>query len=369
MTLVHVTENVKGGIATYLDTVAEAQCARYGAEAVMFLVTPDGRTNLRAVPAANKVPVAPARGSLRAFLRYARDVGRELRHRQPTVVHAHSTHAGVVVRALRLCWVHRARVVYCAHGWSFDREDGAVRRCLYQIMERLLAPQAAKILCISKHDYRRGREIGIPRARLALVYNGIAESGAAPSGTAFDAVPDDKAPLRLLFLGRIDRQKGFDVLCAALDACTRPWRLVCIGARVLDDSDDAALAPHPSIDYKGWLPGEAIAAELARADAVVVPSRWEGFGLVAVEAMRQGRAVVASRAGGLPEIVVEGETGRLVPPGDAEALSRTLADLNPADLGAWGAAGYRRYSDFFTSARLNARLDDIYEAVGLARNE
>ena len=70
-----------------------------------------------------------------------------------------------------------------------------------------------------------------------------------------------------------------------------------------------------------------VAPVLERAEVVVVPSFGEGFGMVALEAMERGRPVIASDVGGLPEIVADGRTGLLVPPGDVEALARAIAEL------------------------------------------
>jgi len=361
MKTLHVTESVKGGIATYLDSIVPAQHARHGTEGLAFAVTPDGAASLRAVPARSCHPVAPARGSLLAFLAYVRDVARVIRDLQPEVIHAHSTFAGVVVRILRLLGWHRAGVIYCPHGWSFDRHDGRLRALGYRVLERALAGLADRIVCISRHDYWQARRLGIPRHRLALACNGLPP---APAPQAADTAPGPGPTLRLAFVGRLDRQKGVDVLLAALQRLDRPWHLVCAGAPVLDDADPgeattAARAPPGTITYTGWLEAAEVSAILARCDAVVVPSRWEGFGLVAVEAMRQGRAVIASEVGGLGEIVVEGETGALVPPDDPAALAACLNGLDLAALPAWGTAGARRYRAFYTDRQLAARLAEI----------
>lgn len=363
MRILHVTESVKGGIATYLQTIAPRQLALFSAGEVTFLVTPDGAETLTAIPASSRRCVARVRGSRTGLLRYTWDVCREVRRIEPDLIHAHSTFPGLVIRVLRAFGLHRARVVYCAHGWSFDREDGFLRPRLYRLLERLLAPLSERIVCISKYEYRQGRAAGIPRTRLALVYNGVPDLWRQPP-PAHEPEPGPSDVLRLVFLGRIDHQKGLDILVDALRRLDRPWRLVCIGARVLDDGADCERETQQGrIHYRGWLGTDDIGRELAASDAVVVPSRWEGFGLVAAEAMRQGKAVVASRVGGLPEVVVDGETGRLAAPGDATGLARVLNGLRHAELRAWGAAGRRRYRDFFTSTCLHERLGEIYRGL------
>jgi glycosyltransferase involved in cell wall biosynthesis len=102
-----------------------------------------------------------------------------------------------------------------------------------------------------------------------------------------------------------------------------------------------------------------------RARVVVVPSLGEGFGLVALEAMERGRAVVASDVGGLPEIVEPGRTGLLVPPGDPAALAAALLELvrNPERTAAMGAAGRERALTAFSQERCTDGIEALYRAA------
>jgi glycosyltransferase involved in cell wall biosynthesis len=103
---------------------------------------------------------------------------------------------------------------------------------------------------------------------------------------------------------------------------------------------------------------------LAAADLVVVPSLNEGMGRVLVEAMALGRPVVATRVGGIPAVVVEGETGSLVPPDDPPALARAVSDLlkNPGLRERMGAAGRQR-AEQFSLAVMESRLLDLYRGL------
>lgn len=95
----------------------------------------------------------------------------------------------------------------------------------------------------------------------------------------------------------------------------------------------------------------------------VVPSLLEPFGLVAIEAMAYGRPVVASRTGGLAEIVVDGETGRLVPPGDPQALAQALEELlgDPRRALWMGEAGRLRFESLFTLERMVENTLLVYD--------
>jgi glycosyltransferase involved in cell wall biosynthesis len=107
------------------------------------------------------------------------------------------------------------------------------------------------------------------------------------------------------------------------------------------------------------------AAWLARADVFAHTSRWEGFGIVLLEAMLARLPVVATRASAIPEIVVEGETGLLAEPGDAAAIARGLDELlAAADLRArFGEAGRRRALSEFSVARMVERTIAVYEGA------
>ncbi len=119
------------------------------------------------------------------------------------------------------------------------------------------------------------------------------------------------------------------------------------------------------VEWLGWLEPEAMSAAIRRARVVALPSRWpEPFGIVGIEAMGQARAVVASRVGGIPEWLDDGETGRLVTADDTEALAGALAELvddqgRAADL---GLEGWRRSERFAPEVHLTA-LDELYAEV------
>jgi glycosyltransferase involved in cell wall biosynthesis len=117
------------------------------------------------------------------------------------------------------------------------------------------------------------------------------------------------------------------------------------------------------IEFLGWMDSAGVAAQINACDVVVMPSRWEGFGLVAVEAMRAGKAVWASAVGGLREVVEDGVTGRLFPVGDVAALRALLAQAERATLQRMGEAGRRRFLAHYTSDRTHARLLHLYAEV------
>lgn len=172
-------------------------------------------------------------------------------------------------------------------------------------------------------------------------------------------------PKLILFVGRLNAQKGARHLIRAVATMQEHTRL-----RIIGDGPDAAEL-HRQAGAQGlanrvtWLPPQpqhALAAHYRQAGVVVVPSIDEGLGMVAVEAQLCEAPVVASRSGGLPDVVQDGRTGRLVPPAAPEPLSRMLDALvaNPASAAALGVEGRRAALATFSPEAVAVRYADIY---------
>jgi glycosyltransferase involved in cell wall biosynthesis len=173
----------------------------------------------------------------------------------------------------------------------------------------------------------------------------------------------DPEPDRLLFVGRLDREKGIQIL---LEACSRlkvPYRLRILGAAEVDDNDKtvaAMLREDALVGCCEMRPPTSRHSELsayyAAAAIVVVPSIWgDPSPLVRLEAMAHGRPVVAFASGGVSSAVEHGITGLLVPRADAQGLADGLQVLlsDPAKARSMGRAG-RRYVESRLSARQHA---------------
>ena len=167
--------------------------------------------------------------------------------------------------------------------------------------------------------------------------------------------------------GRLEDVKGPQVVLAAMPAilAAHPGaRLTVFGTGAMDGrlrrmADELGIGP--AVTWAGWSAPATMAATLAAADVAVVPSIWpESFGLTALEALAAGCAVVAADGGGLPDLVRPGETGLLVPPGDAPALAAAVLSLlaDPALRARLAAAG-TRLADRLT---LTAYADAVFAA-------
>jgi glycosyltransferase involved in cell wall biosynthesis len=203
--------------------------------------------------------------------------------------------------------------------------------------------------------------------RLHIVHCGI-DPAAFP-----DPAPPPPGGPHLVAIGRLAEQKGFPVLIAALAqvAADLPGaRLTLVGdgplrAGLEAQAQAAGLADR--VRFAGWQDEAGVRAALAGAQALALPSFAEGLPVVAMEAMAAGRPVIGTLIAGIPELVVPGETGWLVPAGDAAAFAgaiRSLAATPPDRLAAMGAAARARALARHDVDREAARLKALIEAAG-----
>jgi glycosyltransferase involved in cell wall biosynthesis len=353
--ILHVAQKTKGGVATHMAQLVTAQAATYGTDNVVLVVGADETAYFDAVPPSTLRLFETSVRSLNGFARMARFAHRTIAAERPDIVHAHSTFAGVLIRA-RYLLSRRARrpaIVYCAHGWAFNMQIPAWKKRLYEAVERLLARTTDRILCISRYEYDRAVAAGLPEAKLTMVYNGLPPLMDEPA----PAPGFDPTCINLLFLGRVTPQKGLPDLFAAMAMLEgRPIHLHTVGDRVS--------GPHAAnITQHGWRPRADLPGFIAAADAIVMPSHWEGFGLAATEAMRQARPVVASDVDALPEIVRPGISGYLYPCGNIAALAGVLSGLERARLRDLGRSALAVFLAHFTEATMIDEIARVYATI------
>jgi glycosyltransferase involved in cell wall biosynthesis len=208
-----------------------------------------------------------------------------------------------------------------------------------------------------------------------LVKNGFADERIAvlppvPPEAAARAADGGGEPGRILYCGQVVRGKGVDLLLRALHGLEGAWHLALAGqGSALDDCRRlmAELGLTDRVTLHGHLGPDELAAQYRAAQFVVVPSAWqEPFGMVGVEAMRQGRPVVAFAVGGIPDWLEDGRNGLLVPEGDVPALRSAMARMlaDPAMCRRMGEAGGELAATRFSFARYIASLEK--ELGGLA---
>jgi glycosyltransferase involved in cell wall biosynthesis len=261
-----------------------------------------------------------------SFARAARGAARDA-----DLVHAHWLPAGLVAAS-----TGRPFVVQL---WGTDVE---LARRVPQLA-RLILRRARLAICASSELAQAATELGATAVRVI------------PGGVDVpDTVGEPDDPPHVLYAGRLSREKGVLELVQA----ARDLPLVIVGDGPLRDRVPGAI---------GFVPHDRLLGLYERAAVVACPSHREGYGVVCAEAMAHGRPVVASSVGGLRDLVVDGETGLLVPPGDVAALRSALERLlGDAELRhRLGAAARERARELLARDRAAAQTVTAYgEALG-----
>ena len=214
-------------------------------------------------------------------------------------------------------------------------------------------------------------------AALAHSYAPDIEVGMIPAGADLHSFaprnkPASAGPLRLLFVGRLVNQKGLDILFRALAALgnQEKWTLTIAGGGPLEDTlMDAAQDPdlNDRITFCGWLERSQLSAVYNEADVFVLPSRAEGMPNAMLEAMAASLPIIGSRVAGIEEVVVDHETGLLVPPDDVKALTEALNTLlqDRDKAFALGRAARKRTEDYYSwNVASSAYAELLCGAVG-----
>jgi glycosyltransferase involved in cell wall biosynthesis len=282
------------------------------------------------------------------------------------VVHCHGFFAGVLGRAAG--WWCGARVM--VH--HLHTADPTLRR-RHRRLERLLARCTARIVCCSEAVASdASQRLGLPAGLLIVVPNGIDPPPAADREAARRTLGRPAEPV-LGCVGALAPHKGQAVLLEALGRL--PASLPAGTVVLVGDGPERADLERRAAGARPWRVVFAGARPEARLllpafDAAVAPSLREGLGLAVLEAMDAGLPVVASRVGGLPEVVEDGRTGLLAAPGDPEDLARALARLlaMPDRGRGLGLRGRQRVEARFRAGQMALRIQSIYEeALGERR--
>jgi len=297
-------------------------------------------------------------------------LARELRRRRVDVLHTHGALASNVLsrvagRAARVPVVSHLHIEN--HLPAARTRAGALRR-----LDNWSAGLAARILVVSEHTKRALEQQGYPAKRLEVVPNGVhvAYSGNSTGRSLRSelGIPD-RTPL-VLEIARLCDVKGQRELIDAVASLEGVYAVL-VGEdleqggryRELLEHRIAASGAASRIVLAGHRPDAR--ALLEEVDIFALPSWIEGMPITVLEAMAHGRPVVATPVGGTGEVVVDGETGLLVPPHDSAALARALGELaaDPVRARRLGEAGRRRVELHFSEDAMTRRILEVYDEL------
>ena len=280
---------------------------------------------------------------------------RFFRTRSFDIIHSHLTWADFLAALFK----RHARLVW------HDHDTGESLPFSSRSLERLLIPRSDVVIAVSRSVQERLKaRCPVIGDRIRILPNSIL----FPPQDQLSHVPSEV--FRIGFVGRIDDpKKGLSILLRAAAAVAR----VHAGARFVMVGDGPAadrlkrlsssLGLEKSVE---WLPARTDVWSVYRSlDLFVLPSLWEGFGIALLEAMGCGLPVVASRVGGIPEVVIDRKTGILVPPGNAEALADAILEMirDPEIRRSMGDEARRHARTNFDMTKRIAELESIYRSL------
>lgn len=283
--------------------------------------------------------------------------------RPAPIVHAHAASRASFWRKSWLLWLARCcgcPTVFHLHGGGFEQfamESPAWQR--WWIRHTLT--RSSRVLALSEH-WRGFLGRLAPQAKVEVLVNAV-------------SVPElpatvETVPGAILFLGRIEEAKGVFDLLEALALLAPAYPEACLlvggegeGAALLERARQLGLADR--VELLGWLDPAARGVWLARAQVFCLPSHDEGLPMSMLEAMAAGRAVLVSAVGGIPDVIVSGGNGWLVPPRQPSALASALARLlgDAALCQALGNAARRTVAAHFGAERMADALAGLYRQL------
>lgn len=365
--------HVYGGAGVVVDHLSRALARRASVEVRCFGDNEQTRPDLTVhgyapwdrLAGGPEAAYAPALEALSVGLAMARDPVRA------DVVHTHTWYVGLGGMLVQA--IHGVPLVVTLHSleplrpWKADQlGTGYV---VSSWAERLAVERADRVIAVSAQmradilaNFR------VEPERVVVLHNGVdAEAFARTEGREALDRHGVREPYAL-FVGRISEQKGiFQLLDAARQLPEGVQLVLCASS---PDTPElltrlqTAVSGRPQIRWiNAMLPLEEIVQIYSRAAVFVCPSIYEPFGIINLEAMACGTPVVASRVGGIPEVVVDGETGWLVEPGDPTALAQALRTAlgDPQRARRMGEAGRRRVEAHFSWDRIAALTMGVYQ--------
>ena len=299
---------------------------------------------------------------------YLRLLGR----RRPSLIHAHFGIEGV--SALGLAMRLKIPLVTTFHGFDATLKThamlGSPAWFRYPLLRRKLAREGNLFLCASSFIRQKLLETGFPESCTHTHYIGVDCQTIRPRADF------EETPL-ILHVARLVEVKGTRYLLRAFATVARKYervRLLIIGDGPLRRQLHAltvSLGMRDRVEFLGAVPHVAVLSWMRKAAMLVLPGirtatgREEGLGMVLLEAAATGLPIVGSRVGGIPECMLEGKTGFLVPERDEDALARRMAELleDPVRRHRMGAAGRALVEDRFDIDQQTAVLENYYDSL------
>ena len=282
-----------------------------------------------------------------------------IRTEKPSIVACHTSKAGVIGRLAAI--FSKAKVVYTPHSWIFSEPSYAKKKSFYIKIEKAMATLCHKIITVSENDFTIAEKININKC--VTIHNGMKDIDPALIKKDYSI----KENVKLIVVARLEEPKDLSSLFKALERLKdKAWQLNIFG--------DGSLRPaleneckQRKIDHRITFHGDCqnIDKQLFKSDVFILISKSEGFPISIIEAMRAGLPVIASRVGGVPEAIKQGENGLLVDNNSIDSLINAINTLlsDPQEIEKQGRNGRMKYETLLTAKIMSDKTLELYNNV------
>jgi glycosyltransferase involved in cell wall biosynthesis len=282
------------------------------------------------------------------------------------LLHIHLAAGGSAIRKILLARLARTLgipYVVHLHAGLFARFWSEAGARLTHAIDRFFS-ESAEIILLGRHWAR------VVTDHVPDVADKITVLPNATAARQFDQIPSRDGHVRITFLGKINRNKGTDILIEALGrlSARADWSAVIAGEGEIAESraHASSLRIGGRVELPGWLDPAATVELLRRTDILALPSRFENLPMVILEAFAHGIAVVATPVGAVPEVIEDGRNGLLIPVGDVDALAHALRRLieDPLMRARLGEAARRDHAERYEIGGYIKRLTQVWWRAG-----
>lgn len=363
MKLLHAAETIKGGVATVLNSLITYQTKVDKINEIVCLIPEDQLEFLKNREYIKVYTFKRKKRNLVSLISFSYMFMIVLLKEKPNVLHLHSSFAGLIGRIFTLLTlrIFFTRIIYCPHAFSFLMTTSKIKKNIYILLERVLALITYKIICVSHSEYVEAIKSKIRNKKLIIINNGV-----SPKENQNTRDHNFKLTYEILFVGRFDFQKGIDILINAINILDKEqlklrYNFTIIGTSVNNDQK-YSFNETKNINIKqiGWLDSKALERQYLSHDLIILPSRWEGFAMVPLEAMSYSIPILASDIDPFREIIKDNHNGLLFKQCSAEDLAKVLKDINNKNLNRIKLEAYKNFMKNYTDEVMNKKTVDLY---------
>lgn len=272
---------------------------------------------------------------LKSDLKSIKEIKKVLKKIKPDIVYLHSSKAGALGR-IALLFNFKVKILYNAHGWYFNAQISNKKKKIFALIERILAIKTNKIINISKSEYESALKYKIAsKKKMCIIENGIDFTKFKDSDKyRYETrkklnIKDNEIVIGVV--GRLSEQKDPITMIKAFKEVyeeNKNVKMLFVGSGNLEDNIKKFAEDNNILDkviITGWV--DEVEKFIPAFDIAVLPSKWEGFGLVLIEYMACNKPIVASNVGGISNIINDNINGLLVNKSDCKELAKKIVFL------------------------------------------